>query len=329
MKSDATKARCAWQACPFPPSFANPLLWVPTSRSKGDTREKGWLNAEEATGQFEAAIASPHTYRAYRTAVDRFLAWCAGREVALAAISPALLEEYVRKLSESKPTKKLHLSALRRFFDQLVLRHVIVLNLAASVRAPKHSVMEGKTPALSVEQARRLLASIDTSHVVGLRDRAIIATLIYTAARVGAVAKLCMQDYYPDGNQWWFRFDEKGGKARTIPVRHDLEKYVEAYVQAAGMENAAEDAPLFRSTVRKTKMLTTSTMTANDICRMVKQRLQDAGLPSRHLSCHSFRATAIVASNRCPSAPPLPRYIRRCSVTQAGGLPALSKTRFP
>ena len=119
--------------------------------------------------------------------------------MALSQIHPALLGEYIRKLGGSKPTKKLHLSARRRFFDQLVLRHVIVLNPAASVRAPKHSVVEGKTPALSVEQAQRLLALMETTHVVGLRDRAIIATLIYTAARVGAVAKLRLKDYYPDG----------------------------------------------------------------------------------------------------------------------------------
>jgi len=190
-------------------------------------------------------------------------------------------------------TVKLHLSALRRFFDQLVLRHVIMLNPAASVRVPKHSVIEGKTPALSVEQARRLLASIETSHVVGLRDRAIIATLIYTAARVGAVAKLRVQDYYADGHQWWFRFDEKGGKARTIPARHDLELYIEEYVRAAEIEKDAEDIPLFHSTIRKTKVLTPRALTANDIYRMVKRRLRDAGLPSRYLSCHSFRATAI------------------------------------
>src|SRR2546421_3750301 len=182
---------------------------------------------------FGAEIESPHTYRAYRAAVDRFLTWCARRGVSLSQVSPVVVGEYIRKqLIGSKPTKKLHLSALRHFFDQLVLRHVIMLNPAASVRAPKYSVVEGKTPALSVEQARRVLAAMDISHVVGLRDRAIIAILIYTAARVGAVAKLRLQDYSPDGNQWWFRFDEKGGKARTIPARYDLQMYVEAYLAA-------------------------------------------------------------------------------------------------
>jgi site-specific recombinase XerD len=226
--------------------------------------------------------------------VARFLTWCAERGVALTQVSPVVVGDYIRRqLVGSKPTKKLHLSALRHFFDQLVLRHVIMLNPAASVRAPKYSVVEGKTPALSVEQARQVLAAIDTRHVVGLRDRAIIAILIYTAARVGAVAKLRLEDYSPDGNQWWFRFDEKGGKARTIPARYDLQTFVEAYLAAAKIAQDPDEAPLFRSTIRKTKVLTAQAMSTNDIYRMVKRRLRDAGLPARQLSCHSFRATTI------------------------------------
>jgi hypothetical protein len=46
-------------------------------------------------------------------------------------------------------------------------------------------LIEGKTPEIGVEHARKLVRSIDTSHVVGLRDRAIIGVLIYTAAGVG------------------------------------------------------------------------------------------------------------------------------------------------
>jgi len=46
------------------------------------------------------------------------------------------------------------LSALRRFFAQLVLWQVIVLNPAATARAAKPSLVEGKPPALSAEQAR-------------------------------------------------------------------------------------------------------------------------------------------------------------------------------
>ena len=50
-----------------------------------------------------------------------------------------------------------HLAALRGFFDRLVNRHVCLLNPAASVRGVKEQVMEGKTPEIGIEQARRLL----------------------------------------------------------------------------------------------------------------------------------------------------------------------------
>jgi integrase/recombinase XerD len=62
---------------------------------------------------------------------------------------------------------------------------------------------------------------------------------------------------------------------------------------AARIARDPGEAPLFRSAVRKTKVLSPQAMTANDIYRMVKRRLRDAGLPARNLSCHSFRATTI------------------------------------
>jgi integrase/recombinase XerD len=88
------------------------------------------------------------------------------------------------------------------------------------------------------------------------------------------------------------RFSEKGGKSREIPVRHDLEGYLRSYLDAAGIGAENKDRPLFRSTLGKTKRLTANPLTTKDLCRMVKRRLKDAGLPSR-LSPHSFRVTGI------------------------------------
>lgn len=255
---------------------------------------------------FGADIENEHTRRAYRKAVHRFLAWCEGRGLAMQQLSPAMVGEYVRTLRTegrptprgsveprpaSKPMKKLHLAGIRRFLDRLVLRHAIVLNPATSVRGPRHQVSEGKTPALGVHQARQVLLSIDPSDVVGLRDRAVIGVMIYTAVRAGALAKLRCRDFYSDGRQWQFRFEEKGGKVRQIPARHDLEGYLRDYLAAAG--SVGDAAPLFRTAVRRTKTLTTSGMTANDIFRMVKRRIRDAGLTTERLTCHSFRATTI------------------------------------
>jgi integrase/recombinase XerD len=80
-------------------------------------------------------------------------------------------------------TRKQHLAALRHYFDGLVSRHAIILNPALSVRGERYEVVEGKTPEITVEGARKLLASIGTADPVELRDRAIVTILIYTASR--------------------------------------------------------------------------------------------------------------------------------------------------
>src|SRR5512135_3713903 len=119
---------------------------------------------------------------------------------------------------------------LRRFFDRLVNRHACVINPAATVKAERYAVVEGKTPQIGPEQVRTLLKSIDVSNPVGLMDRAILAVLVYTAARVGAVAKLTLKSFKHDGTQYSLRFSEKGGKSREIPVRHDLEQFLREYI---------------------------------------------------------------------------------------------------
>lgn len=237
-------------------------------------------------------IRNPHTRAAYERAIRRFLSHCERLNKQLPTVSPRDVGSYLDEQDYAPATKKLHLSAIRHFFDTLVTRHVILLNPAHSVRGERLQVIEGKTPEITVPQARRLIQSLDASHVIGLRDRAIIAILIYTAARVGAVATLQRGDFYDLGDQYCLRFAEKGGKSREIPVRHDLQQFIGDYLATGGMEYADKSKPLFRTTIRKTKNLTRYAMTAGDMARMVKRRMRDAGLPSR-LSPHSFRVTTI------------------------------------
>jgi integrase/recombinase XerD len=255
---------------------------------------------------FYAEHHNTHTQKAYQSAVRRFLAWAEEQGVELAAITPGMVGQYLVGLGGSAAKRNQHLAALRGFFDRLVNRHVVILNPAASVKGVKEVVIEGKTPEITLEQARTLLGSIKVAKLakndqgetvelplaVGLRDRAILATLAYTVCRAGAVAKLRLGDFQHDGAQYVLRFSEKGGKSREILVRHDLEGLIRAYLDAAGIEAENKDRPLFRSTQGKTKRLTGNPLTTKDVCRMVKRRLKDAGLPSR-LSPHSFRVTGI------------------------------------
>jgi integrase len=88
-------------------------------------------------------------------------------------------------------------------FDWLVTGHVIDVNPAHAVRGPKYVVTKGKTPVLNADEARALLDAIDTSSLVGLRDRALVGVMVYTFARVNAVLDMKVRDYFVQGRRGW------------------------------------------------------------------------------------------------------------------------------
>jgi hypothetical protein len=84
----------------------------------------------------------------------------------------------------SAPGVKQQLAAVRRLFDWLVTGQVVPMNPAAAVRGPKHVVKTGKTPVLDGAVWRKLIDSVSTETMRDLRDRALIATLTYSFARI-------------------------------------------------------------------------------------------------------------------------------------------------
>ncbi|KAA0220207.1 MAG: integrase [Planctomycetota bacterium] len=239
---------------------------------------------------FTASIRNPHTRAVYARACTEFLNWCAERKLLLQDVEPIVVAAYIEELgtSRSATSVKVSLAAIRMLFDHLATRHVVTVNPARSVRGPRVQRVEGSTPAFDVRQARTLLDSIDITTVAGLRDRALVATLVYTAARIGAVCRLRVKDFAPDGTQWCLHFTEKGGKQRRIPCRHDLERCLREYIEAAQIGQERESS-LFRSLAR-TRFPTARGLNRVEAHAMLKRRLKRAGLPG-NLSCHSFRAT--------------------------------------
>lgn len=244
---------------------------------------------------FTANIRNPNTRAAYAQAVARFLSWAEDRGLSLRSIEPVAVAAYVEQLqaTHAAPSVKQHLAAVRMLFDWLVTGQVVPVNPAASVRGPKHVVKKGKTHVLSAEDARTLLDSIDTSTTVGLRDRALIAIMVYSFARISAVLGMRVEDYYQNGKRWWIRLHEKGGKFHEVPVHHTAEAYLDAYIQAAGIAGDAK-GPLFRSATGRTGKLTERPLRRNNALDMVKRRVLAAGLP-RRVCNHTFRATGITA----------------------------------
>jgi site-specific recombinase XerD len=258
---------------------------------------------------FTAQINNDHTRRAYMNATRRFAAWCAGKNIdELARVQPFHVAAFIKDLQDelSPPTVKQHLAALRMLFDWLVTGHVIDVNPAHAVRGPKYVVKKGKTPVLTADEARTLLDSIpivkpavedDTAanrpDLIGLRDRALIGLMAYSFARIGAVTRMKVGDYFMQGRRRWVRLHEKGGKEHDVPCHHNLDHFLDEYIAAAGIAGDA-NGYLFRTTMRKSGVLTEKPMYQQDAYRMIQRRAKAAAIETK-IGNHTFRATGITA----------------------------------
>jgi site-specific recombinase XerD len=199
----------------------------------------------------------------------------------------------------SAPTVKLRLAALRMLFEALLRGQIIAVDPTAAVRGPRHSVTRGKTPVLDGAEVEHLLRSIDVSTLAGLRDRAVIATMAYSFARISAVTGLKVSDVFRQKQRLWLRFAEKGGKTTDVPCHHRLEEYLTEWVNAAGLASQ-QDAPLFQSFAQTPRCVDGSTalsgmpLRQSVVWRMIVRRSRAAGL--RTAVCnHTFRAAGITA----------------------------------
>src|SRR5471032_2038372 len=192
---------------------------------------------------FASTIRNPNTRRAYAHAVGEFLTWCAQVGVnSITAVQPLHVATWIELQTQtlSAPTVKLRLAAIRHLFDWLVVGQVVPHNPAASVRGPSHTTRKGKTPVLDATEARQLLDSIDVSTPIGLRDRALIALMVFSFARVGVALAMRVDDVYRQHRRLWVRLREKGGKQHEMPCHHTLEAYLHAYIDGADIGREAK-----------------------------------------------------------------------------------------
>lgn len=245
---------------------------------------------------FTAQIRNPHTRRAYARAVGEFCAWLEDKGApSITAVSSVHIAAYVEELGRSRaaPTVKQRLAAIRMMFDWLATGGVLPFNPAAAVRGPKHVVKRGKTPVLAPDEARQLLDAIDISTPVGLRDRALIGLMVYTFARIGAATAMKVEDVYVQNRRLWVNLHEKGGKVVALPCHHNLETYLDTYLDGCGLRGDLT-GPLFRTIGRGTGQLTQTPLPQANAYAMIQRRVAATAIKAR-IGNHTFRATGITA----------------------------------
>ena len=253
--------------------------------------EAGKLAEKAFWEYFVATIRNKNTRMAYARQVAKFFDWCTKAELTLELIEPHHVAYYLEIFPGSPPSCKQALAAIRKLFDWLVIRQIMPVNPAHPVKGPTYIVKKGKTPVLSAEELKDLFEAIDTSHVVGLRDRALIATMFYSFGRVSAVINMKVEDFFPKGKRYWFGLHEKGGKYHEVPAHHLAEEYLDDYLAAAGISEEPK-SPLWRTTRGRSRELTEKPLHRVNVWQMIQRRAQAAGILTK-INCHTFRASGI------------------------------------
>jgi integrase/recombinase XerD len=248
-------------------------------------------------------ITNKKTRRAYKIDVQEFVDFTGLREpAALRTIARSHVIAWrkhleSRELSHASIRRKL--SALSSLFDYLCERNAVPGNPVDGVKRPMANNNEGSTPALGDAQARRLLEAPPPDTLKGVRDRAILATLLYHGIRREELCLLRLRDIQSREGVMHFRIKGKRDKIRFIPVHpmvlRLIGEYLEAGKHGGAVSHESLDSPLFRPVKNNRTGTLDKHLEPGSIYRNIVQKYGKAtGINAEviGLCVHSLRATA-------------------------------------
>src|SRR5450755_4224598 len=197
-----------------------------------------------------ANLGNKATRRAYETALKDFMRFTGiRRPEEFRTVTRAHVIAWRDQLADrtlTGTTIRHRLAALSSLFQYLCDKNAVSHNPVKGVKRPKNESEEGKTPALGDAQARKLLAAPDEESLKGLRDRAILATLLYHALRREELCKLKVKDFkHERRGVAHLKVSGKGEKTRYVPLHPAASGLILEYLETAG--HGADDAgALFR-----------------------------------------------------------------------------------
>ncbi len=238
-------------------------------------------------------LDNPHTARSYRNAIRDFMHFVGiGRPEEFRLVTRAHVIAWRDGLagrSLDRPTIRHRLSALASLFEYLCDENAVTHNPVKGVRRPAASSREGKTPALSDHQARKLLAKPTEGTLKGTRDRAILATLLYHALRRDELCKLTVKDFDQERRGVAFLVvSGKRSKTRYIPLHPIARALILDYLDAVGHRGDIHGA-LFRPLPQRRYRGTSKSITPDGVYKLVRNYASRLGF---EIGAHALRATA-------------------------------------
>ena len=227
----------------LPPAFAGELPF-PTQQLRKLIEEaiRGWL----------MRTPSQQTQVNYERDLNQFLEFMKvdpANPDELTRIRPehvARWREHLQQTGRANSTIRRKMTVLRSLFSYLQIYGYTGANPAHGkfVKAPPVP-RDGKTVGLSPFDCRRLLEAPDQTTPIGVRDRAILGVLAYSACRVGELVKMRVSDFKMSGEHRVLAVQGKGGKERTVPLHLEAVERLSSWLVVAGLDEDRA-GPLFR-----------------------------------------------------------------------------------
>ena len=172
---------------------------------------------------------SKNTSETYLISIKIFLSWLLESNLDLESLSlQDLMKFFVfRKVQTDETTVAKEISALRSFGSYLVRIGVWKENLGYLLERPRKTVSVPKV--LSVDEVETLLASIDVSTSLDVRDRALFEVIYSSGLRISEASGLLLQNIYLKENILFVL--GKGNKERLVPFGDDARLWLSKWIE--------------------------------------------------------------------------------------------------
>ncbi len=248
-----------------------------------------------ATAWF-ANIDNVQTRRAYQRDIEEFMVFTGidrphqFRIVVRAHVLAWRKDLERRALAGTSVRRKL--AALSSLFDHLCEANAVASNPVKGVKRPKNeNQQEGKTPAIGDHQARALLSAPDTATLKGLRDKAILSTLLYHGLRRAELCALHVGDVQERRGVKHLKIHGKGGKLRYVPLHPATAESIALYLERAGHGSDAAGA-LFRPVKNNVHGDARASITTDGVYKMLAGYAAAVKISVAGFGPHALRATA-------------------------------------
>ena len=162
-------------------------------------------------------------------------------------------------------------------------------NPVKSVPRPKRQLW-ANTFFLNADECKQLLAAIDRSTIVGMRNYAMILSYLIMGRRNSELRKLRWRDLVKQDKRIWYTWGGKGKEGERFEMPGAAYDAIKAYLEAAGrLKTIQPDDYIFVSSLRKDSAKPISIREAN---RMLKVYARAAGLDAQRIHIHSLRHSA-------------------------------------